>query len=125
MKAKTKRRIVGVSIGGRLMTETDNEAGAKTAHTPGPWKFGSDGVTDDYIVTGPGKCFIAAVDAGEDCDNKDNARLIAAAPDLLAAAKAMVSGWDEFTSTDEGQMDSAATQIPKLRAAISRAEGGH
>ena len=47
--------------------------------------------------------------------------------ELLAACKAMVAGWDDFMAVDDegregGSMDSAATQIPKLRAAIAKAE---
>ncbi len=42
---------------------------------------------------------------------------------LLKAANDMVSGWDDFMDNEnEGQLDSAATQIPKLRAAIKKAE---
>lgn len=83
---------------------------AKPTHTPGPR-------TSDCENCGA-KWHGAAFKGVSLCP------LHAAAPDLLAAAKAMVEGWDEFVDTEnEGQMDSAATQIPKLRAAIAKAEG--
>ena len=79
-------------------------------HTPGPWKaigteihpVSSDGITSTVIVARAGR----PVDAD----------LIAAAPDLLEAAKAMVAGGYVM-----------GIDIPKwaaLKAAIAKAGGG-
>ena len=56
------------------------------AYTPGPWKLFKDTGNDVYQITdGHGAVVIA------DFVNKDNADLIAAAPDLLEACKAIYS----------------------------------
>ena len=51
-------------------------------------------------------------------ERKDRARLIAAAPDLLAALKAMVK-----TCYDEEIDDATIAAVRSARAAISKAEG--
>ena len=117
-----------------------------SGHTPGPWTYdrlnwrGGDG--------GP-YWFIRGEHYEEDEDNEDsgepchvstavarvegnatshpiceaNARLIAAAPCLLAAAKELIDAaesenWDRYRGTDEPRNGIAA-----LRAAIAKAEG--
>ncbi len=96
------------------------------AHTPGPWvhrsfephTYGCDFVNGpnrariaqcgDIVGKGPhGYCL--SVDADEIAAN---ARLIAAAPELLAALKAVVS-----------VADRATVQFDQARAAIAKAEG--
>lgn len=100
-----------------------------------PWFVGRDG---DFLghkhygmreVVGPAlKCvgFTMAtnVDAGRDARIEADARLIAAAPELLAALKDAVddllmlsqSRWSEFEGTEDDL-------IGKARAAIAKAEG--
>ena len=58
-----------------------------TTHTPGPWSFTFESVDPEWaIVTIPGGLIIANVNS--DHRQVANARLIAAAPDMLAALKA-------------------------------------
>lgn len=69
-------------------------------HTPGPWYALSEGITDSAI----GYRAIVDSDGVTVCNpspmGEANARLIAAAPDLLAALQGLmnyVGGWDEST----------------------------
>lgn len=58
----------------------------RTEHTPGPWEVSR--LSDDTILAGPAKtlvAYVATVGMGDDVG--PNARLVAAAPDLLAALK--------------------------------------
>lgn len=93
-------------------------------HTPGPWEwrnnkygelrlFGPDNATvigvDDQCSTTKNEAHVATW-------NDADARLIAAAPDLLAACKliaAMAVGWEPLTPGD----------IAEVTAAIAKAEG--
>lgn len=81
-------------------------------HTPGPWSF--DGPLSSIIVWGAEPdirvCFMTS-----DGPAKANARLIAAAPDLLEALRAFIAEADAGHVTIE--TDKAA------RAAIARATG--
>jgi hypothetical protein len=81
------------------------------AHTPGPWQVekGRD-KTHPYSVTGDG------FDLAR-CVTVDDAALIAAAPDMLAALKAMLHRFGD--STDR------TTQAERMAlAAIAKATGG-
>ena len=82
--------------------------------TPGPWEASSPGM--DYIVTASdGRKFIVG-DAVYHPENEANARLIAAAPDLLRACKRvadMAVSWQPLTPGD----------IAEVKAAIAKAEG--
>ena len=87
-----------------------------TKHTPGPWKYiawhGQHGVHDamdnDVCET-----------FGEDA--QANARVIAAAPDLLAASQAWHYAYSECTSTDEERRDAKTKAGDMTRAAIDKA----
>ncbi len=105
-------------------------AGAK--FTPGPWKAGRQRVVDAH-----GDGVAAPTWAGRDDDEIDaNARLIAAAPELLgavAAAFAMYGNprWahellelEHLSDDDRAEAEAAITVAEGLRAAIARAEGG-
>lgn len=84
----------------------------RTTHTPGPWRIGNAGKA---IFPPQGIAMIADC-AG--CDNaRANARLIAAAPDLLAALKVL---HDAVDALYPGIMLPAELAI--ARAAIARAE---
>ena len=56
-------------------------------HTPGPWHTGTD--EDGHVVYNESGGFIAdaGLDDGDEGEEAANARLIAAAPDLLAACQ--------------------------------------
>lgn len=94
-------------------------------HTPGPWTVESDGSSVSFggqvVITAP------IYDEGSRDEEKANARLIAAAPDLLAAAVAIMSAID--TDETSGRKLSGLTPAMSrariaLRAAISDASEG-
>ena len=92
----------------------------KQQHTPGPWKTEQrttkgEFVTETHIVASDGS-HIAEVSP---CQIEENARLIAAAPDLLGACNAALVAIDSIMPPEE-RGDSASD---KLRAAIARAKG--
>lgn len=85
-------------------------------HTPGPWTQGTsaagmtcvwlDALTEPEHEMGPSHTWI-------DCETEANARLIAAAPELLA----FVKEWLDRQGSDENYMTA------KARAAIAKAIG--
>lgn len=96
-------------------------------HTRGPWRTGP---VDDTIIKGADGSIIANVDG--DYNQPDtwpimeaNARLIAAAPDLLAALEAVVDCHAALTR-HVGHSDDTAVCLVTARAAIAKAkEGSH
>lgn len=74
-----------------------------TTHTPGPWL-----VSRNYIRVHADKECIAEI-IGNEKNRQANARLIAAAPDLLAFAKLVAAGH----LTKEGFIESAQRIIAK------------
>jgi hypothetical protein len=94
-----------------------------TQHTPGPWH--TDGfVTKDLDIISPdGR--IAMIDC-DDCDAdtlEANARLIAAAPDLLDALLSIAEHAREFADLEDSET-MVARMTDKARAAIAKATGG-
>lgn len=93
-----------------------------TQHTPGPWvakSFHVEGpsggaVADVYRPHGDGAVTTAEYSAGR----MANARLIAAAPDLLAALRALVDIYAKV-----GGPLAVDPHVAAARAAIARAEG--
>jgi len=71
---------------------------AETAHTPGPWKYHIGRGIDPrfHVQTEGGYQIVETPKTGIACGireaNEANARLIAAAPELLAACKAALDG---------------------------------
>ena len=64
-------------------------------HTPGPWYVNGDCIEADG-PNGPRDITVAvATETRRGCDNGADARLIAAAPDLLAAAKLVLEAGDQ------------------------------
>lgn len=118
---------------------------AMTGYTPGPWTvdttnaFGVYGVRTDY-ATHPGHdgagygsqiCSMFTV-SFQQTDKKTrpqrdaNARLIAAAPDLLAACEKFMwefSDLDEILGDDRRPGIKAREVIEEIRAAITKAKG--
>ena len=90
-----------------------------STHTPGPWTQNRNVVWSDSCKD----CGYIA-----ECRNEINARLIAAAPDLLEACKAVrgyVEAWAMHLN-DTGRQKASAdvlTAWDKLLAAIAKAEG--
>lgn len=94
-----------------------------SGHTPGPWTFGYFGC-NGYCIQGGGKHIATSIlykkDGGE-----ANSRLIAAAPELLAALQAIVGR--DFTFFD-GEMLGSSKKITRAevlaaRDAIAKATG--
>ncbi len=86
-----------------------------SGHTPGRWRIGAGFQclvdSDEGIIARTDVSVFHGDQSARDAQNRANARLIAAAPDLLAACKeALLGCTDEFIP-------------PILRAAISKAEG--
>lgn len=101
-------------------------ANKPATHTPGPWQvgpvFNKEGralfVTD---ASKPGKWHRRLDDKGGVFAEQD-ARLIAAAPDLLAALE-QISLWANVDALEEQGLPNLARAIHESRAAIARAKG--
>lgn len=95
------------------------------AHTPGPWEVDVDGTG---WAIGPSDRFVATIDIDHTIDENDtplsdaeceaNARLIAAAPDLLEALRFMLDAYVE----DPWEANRSAAE-EAARDAIARALG--
>jgi hypothetical protein len=82
-----------------------------TKHTPGPWGYHVT-VDGDAIVAGGGKIRVAEAlvrDVSHE-DERANARLIAAAPDLLAALEALARSFSAVAY---------AAWTPEMHAAVA------
>ena len=95
-------------------------------HTPGLWQFyallsGSENHNGFRVTNGSQKWWnIATVNPldSDGVEGEANARLISAAPDLLAALQALMADNSALTFQDHLQLSANA------RAAIARATGG-
>ena len=85
-----------------------------STHTPGPWHYetGDDGAV---IYTG----FTIAKIPIDGSDWQSNARLIASAPDLLAALEAALEAVEYYD-----EREGAEKTLRQVRAAIAKANGG-
>jgi hypothetical protein len=88
-------------------------ASTRPTHTPGPWC-----VEGSYVHGPDGKRFLAVASDGE---GQANARLIAAAPTMLAACMSALRALED--NLQPGPMDEDAKE--GLRAAIAKATGGN
>lgn len=87
-----------------------------TQHTPGPWELVKQ--EDDFEIKHKVYFIGSVYDFNQFPENEANARLIAAAPDLLEALEYMI---EEATS---GQFSNPSEEeIQKARAAIAKAKG--
>ena len=101
-----------------------------TKHTPGPWSIDPNdpaGITADCDGL-----VVAEIPYGDEEYgmrhhevNEANARLIAAAPDLLNALRAFVIGMDKSQDTFKGHSEAFLEQVVLQRAieAIAKASG--
>ena len=105
-----------------------------TGHTPGPWSFCNPTIPpegDWYIEDGQGRPF-ASVFRDEDKHQTlypdeikaaaANARLMAAAPELLDALRGLLDVYDSDPCNPEPE---PGTEIHTARAAIAKATGGN
>ena len=83
-----------------------------STHTPGPWAM-TRKATNHQHLSGPGPGLIADIHRDED------AAIIAAAPDLLAALQKLVRAIDRLPGNNP--LDGLADEA---RAAIAKATGG-
>lgn len=90
-------------------------------HTPGPWRHDGDPFTPTVFSDKPranGVRGVCEVDPGDDA--VANARLIAAAPDLLAACEALL----HLAGCDPREIGGVEKLVrDRARAAIARAKG--
>lgn len=84
------------------------------SHTKGPWKIGAVNGGWDGVYPEEGKTAICALVE----NNPANAVLIAAAPELLEALKALVHDGQK-----QGWNDKYEHDMDQARVAITRAEG--
>ena len=93
-----------------------------TKHTPGPWNFyddSNDGKTNRIEIVAVGKT-VARIYHSVPAEDLPNARLIAAAPDLLDALETALDGWQrEF----EYLAKRTPEWVTKARASIAKATG--
>lgn len=98
-----------------------------TKHTPGPWQFTS---WDVYDIRDERARTIALAIVGENRagqissdEAKANARLIAAAPELLASAQEIMS-WMDNLNRYYGERPKETGTAQRLYDAIAKATGG-
>ncbi|MGO4718068.1 hypothetical protein AB4071_02925 [Stenotrophomonas sp. 2MCAF14_2] len=70
-------------------------------HTPGPWAYQEDSDAYTHIVRGPNNRFICQLNQSTSAEIEANARLIAAAPELLEACQTFA----EWLRREEGVGD--------------------
>lgn len=96
----------------------------KTTHTPGEWEFAQDSGTnygyDAYVFATPQSVSRRIADV---CNLAD-ARLIAAAPDLLEALRALLAMCDDDRYGTHYPLDDVNRITGIARAALARVEGG-
>lgn len=88
-------------------------------HTPGPWTLEREKNIRLLVRTAPDRCYAFHP------DDEPNARLIAAAPELLEALKTLVSWLGAFYDRGEQLGNLDMRHIARARAALAKAEGGH
>ena len=91
-------------------------------HTPGPWTFAPLSTASRFRATQQEERFGIYADTAPEghrmpaeAQGEANARLIAAAPDLLEALEALVFDFDSHSTADES--------ISRARAALKKARG--
>ena len=95
---------------------------SEAEHTPGPWEISRDAVPEGYTQN-----TVYAERDGERVAtafrNEANARLIAAAPDLLEACKAALDAWHAKDSNFERELNKGTPEwLSSVRTAIAKAE---
>ncbi len=89
-------------------------------HTPGPWKVVK--LESCLTVKGPEGCRVASLFMPREEMNEANARLIAAAPDMLAALRGAAN---HLQACQQGELTRPFTSasLPLVLKAIAKAEG--
>lgn len=98
---------------------------SQAKHTPGPWhaKELSEpmGIEISNAATGAHVCYVRDLFGDVDDVQRVNARLIAAAPDLLAELQSFVDRWGKYPKPPTG--DDLKIYLDNARAAVARATG--
>jgi len=93
-----------------------------TQHTPGPWRLSSGDETEIFSGAKPvARAHCGGLTSVKLPEAEANARLIAAAPELLAALVEMVVLYADHEQYDDEGYETAG--INAARAAIARAQG--
>jgi hypothetical protein len=106
------------------------ETSAIVRHTPGPWSahYSRTDPYDEWIIGGEGFVPVIAFVIRDEESNPDgatveaNARLITAAPELLATLKDVIAHLRSIT-LDPGDEEDDAPALVAAEALIARAEG--
>ncbi len=109
---------------------------SKKAHTPGPWRIERGKKYGDFLIwsargeTEVSSHWIATLKC-ESCPAQEeaNARLMAAAPDMLEALEPFVEVYEHFIGDDADEDQNRTISIPvkafrRASAALSKATGG-
>lgn len=94
----------------------------KAQHTPGPWQYAQEGVAAFGIVKPDGHSVVhlsALRNSTAHAELEANARLIAAAPDMASALRAIL-----FQLTQGEKVFTRDDCITQARAAYAKATGG-
>lgn len=105
-----------------------------SAHTPGPWMWDSDPIKGDplnrvrYRIVARGKTVTQCYYSSSDEAAQHDARLIAAAPELLEALRRLTRSMptdDDLVAArwESTEIDEACAAYDDARAAIAKAEG--
>jgi len=89
---------------------------AMSKHTPGPWAYQEDSDAYTHIVRGPNNRFICQLNQSTSAEIEANARLIAAAPELLSALQVA-----ELALRERGLR--TCGEYKQIEAALAKATG--
>jgi len=100
-----------------------------TTHTPGPWATDdyeflwrdSDGGLTAHLEAGPAQIYFTPHDTADRQRALNDARLIAAAPELLAMLERLVPAPPSLDELDLGEEDNQL--LDEARALIAKAKG--
>lgn len=97
----------------------------KGSHTPGPWRTDDHGI--EVNIESDNGDLLATAYANDEIVRRiglANARLISAAPDLLAVLKQVFEDWDnEGDYSEETNAEHRRANMEDAQAAIAKAEG--
>lgn len=96
---------------------------SEVKHTPGPWRYGAASLYDGFYIAPDARLPTLAAVHNFPGHAEANARLIAAAPELLSALKdAMRSSRKDFKHGPDGDRQHREAYAEQF-AAIAKAEG--
>lgn len=102
-----------------MKKDIQSKSANETKHTPGPWQ--ANKWAPGYSISAPDSQY--TVCNLSDCNNAEaNARLIAAAPDMLEACQQIINDSDMDAIHGAGR-SVTHDAIDKVRAAIAKARG--